>query len=451
MSQLSLHLTASPMIDLATAVPTRTHGLILAGVAIIVAFAGAFGAWSWFAPLAVGAHATGVVKVETDRKRVQHLEGGIIREILVKDGDHVTAGQPLVRLDDTRYRATLNILTANYLNALAMASRLEAEQRQVPAIELPPQLREQAGDPKVAAMLDSQQQLFQARRSSLDGQLAELRERVVQARAEIRALEGTMQAQARQERGFRDEIGTVESLIASGHERRPRLLTLQRSLAGTEAGRSSAGAEIAKARQKIAESEQMIAQLNGAFINDVASQLRQQQGQLFELSDRIAVARDAVQRLEITAPRDGTVLGLRFFASGAVVAPGETVLEIVPADDKLIIEARLPPQQIERIVPGLSARVRLLPYSMRRTPLFDGTVTTVSADTVRETIPGVQSSGLHYTVKIELDSAALARAPEVRLQAGMPADVLIDVGERSLAEYLLEPIMFGIRRALREH
>jgi HlyD family type I secretion membrane fusion protein len=430
-------------------VSISTRKLIGAGFVVTALFFGGLGLWSWYAPLSIGAHAPGVLKVESERQVVQHLEGGIVREILVREGSQVVAGQPLLRLDATRYSATLSIHRDNHLNLTASLARLEAEQAGAKSVTYPQDLLRQADDPKVAAVIAAQNLLFESRRLAVENQIVELGERIVQGRAEVRALEATIQAQARQIAGYREELAAVAALLQNGIERKPRLLALQRSIALTEAQQSASAAEIAKARQKIAEAEQMIAQIRGGHLNSIATELKTVRAQLFEVNDRIIVVEDALSRLVITAPRDGTVLGLRYHSPGSVIPANGQVLEIVPSNDTLIVEGRLDTQQIEHVVAGLPAQVRLLAYSMRRLPPIEGRVTTVSADAVKEDMFG-STSGLFYRVKVALDPRSLAQAGDIRLQAGMPTEILINAGEQTLAEYILEPIVAGVRRAFRE-
>jgi len=438
-------------------IPTDTRNLIRAGVLIIGVFFGGGGLWAALAPINKGAYADGTVTVETERKDVQHLEGGIVKQILAKDGDEVQEGQILVRLDDTKAAAELGILQDQYLTALASAAALAAEQVDSPIITFPPELLDQQDNPKIASIINGQTLLNKARRAHLDDQIQQLHERIRQSQEEIKHLESQTAAEDREKKAYQEQIGDVTFLLQKGYEKKPNLLNLQRSLAMNEATRSATGADIARANQRIAESAQNIAQLKADSLSEVARDLKATQSQIFELRDRIAVAKDTLSRLEIRAPRDGVVIGSHIHAPGAVISPGQTVLSIVPSDDRLIVEAHLETKHIDMVHAGVPAEVRLLAYSQRRTPMIDGKVIDVSADAIQPKADSQSNSAnsgtsqSYYLVKVALDAKEMAALPDVKLEPGMPAQVMIDAGARTAAEYLFDPLLIGFHKAFREH
>jgi len=418
----------------------------LAGFATIVAAFGGFFGWASLAELDSAAIAPGMVIVDSHRKTVQHLEGGILRELLVAEGDRVVAGQPLLVLDRTRVAAELSQLEGRYWGARARLTRLVAERAGRPDLRVPPEVQSAASNPALADMLDTEQRLFRSRRETHDGAVSLLRQRIVHARAEIRALEALSRATAAQLAFVNEELSGVRQLYDRGFERRPRLLELQRSAAELDGQSSDLAVRIAQAEQTIVSAELEIINLENERITGILDDLRETQTELAELDQRIRAARDVVERTVITAPQDGLVTDLQFFTPGGVIGAGTPILDIVPLGDELIVEARVDPRDIDSVHAGLDARVRLIAYSARRVPVVEGTVTVVSADLITEETTGDS----YYTARIRLSEDSLAEVDSIDLYPGMPAEVFITTGERLAIDYILAPITNAIARAGRE-
>lgn len=414
---------------------------------ILVVFIG-FGSWAALAPLNSAAIAQGVVVVDSNRKTIQHLEGGIIEEIMVHEGMQVQAGQPLVRLSETAAKARLDLLQNQYVAAKATQLRLRAERDQQAQFALEPAefTEVKVDDAEKHEIIETQQRLFEARRLAVNGQIDVLRQRIAQLKEEINGLEAQEESTRSQSRLIAEEVATVKTLVEQKNAKKSRLLELQRTAAALEGKRGEYLAMIARARQTITESELEIINVHNNFLNDVAKQLQEVQVQLGDLKERIRASSDIFDRLVIVAPQSGVVTGLKFHTKGGVVAPGDNLMDIVPQDDKQIIEAKISTQDIDVVRPGLPARVRLTAYKVRNVPPVEGTVKVVSADKFTNERTGES----YYLGRIEVDQASLDSMPDVQLYPGMPAEVLIVTGERTLLSYLMSPITNSVNRSFRE-
>lgn len=449
--------TLSP-IDLGTdSVPPtpmpRLRSFAVAGAAIMVIFLGGFGGWSLSAPLQSAAIAPGVVAVETYRKTVQHLEGGIIAQILVKDGDHVAEGQPLVRLDDTRARTMHAALRGQLWDAYARRARLIAERDSLDAIEFPKQLLAEAQtNGAVGQILTGQRAIRSARRMLLDSKIAAIRERIKQANDEIQGLRAQDTAAQKKLALVGDELDGVRQLVGKGLERKSRLLQLEREQEDITGNRGQFSARIAQAQATISESEVNILTLRSDSANETVQQLRDTEEKIHSFEEQLQAAADVLARIEVRAPEAGVVTNLRVHTPGGVVKPGDPLLDLVPQKDKLIVHARVRPEDMDLVRPGLPAEVQLLAYKQRRTPPIDGSVVYISADRLMDDRPqSGQPLGVPYFLAtIAISEAALRRLPEVEMVPGMPAEVMIKTGETSVALYAMAPILDSFHRAFRE-
>jgi HlyD family secretion protein len=423
------------------------RGIAIAGLATVALFIGVFGVWSIFAPLESAAMGPGVIEAESSRKTIQHLEGGIIGEILVKDGDAVHAGQTLIRLDDTKPRTTLLALKGQYWDALAREARLVAERDGKDAIQWPAKLEAQKDDPAVAQVLAGQQRIFTTRRELFDSKRQVIEQRIAQVNEEIAGYRAQEAAAQRRIVLINEEIKGVKELAEKGLERKPRLLQLQRDLAEIEGRRGELAAQIAKAQQTIAESEVQIINQQNDTQNEVANQLRDTQQKIHELAEQMQAASDVLSRIEVKAPQDGVVTDLKVHTRGGVIQAGEPLMDLVPARDKLIVTVQVRPEDINVVREGLTAHVRLIPYKQRRTPQIDGVVTYVSADRLVDK----RTNQPYYATKVRLDADELEKLQgEVELYPGMPAEAMIKTGESTVALYALAPILDSFHRAFRE-
>lgn len=419
---------------------------VFAGFLIVGAFFGGLVVWASLAPLESAAIAQGTVSVDSNRKTIQHLEGGIVSAVLVRDGDVVEAGQTLVRLDVTRPKATLELLRGRRVASLSLEARLASEQAGRDEIAFPKVLLERLDDPKVAEAIEGQNNIFRVRKEALDVQVAIQSQRIAQLSEEIRGLEGQIKAESRQLKLIASELKDVADLVTKGLARRTRLLALQRQSAEIEGSRSQNQARIARTRQAIGETKLRVTDLRTAVVNQAVEQLRDVQSELFDLSERIAAAEDVLNRTSIIAPLAGTIVGLQVHTSGGVIAPGEPLLNIVPSGDRLIVEARINPSDIDVVRPGLEAQVRLTPFSTRSTAPVAGRVTSVSADRLTDQRTGQA----YYLARIEMIEDPAAQLDGGALYPGMPAEVMIVTGARTAMGYILKPITTSLNRAFRE-
>ncbi len=416
----------------------RARSMILLGVTIMFVLFGIVGLWASFMPLAAGAIAPGKVISESNRKDIQHLEGGIIREILVKDGDQVTDGQILVRLDETNAKAKREQVLAQYLTTKATEARLIAERDGKESITFPEDyVAAEATNPKVKEVLDTQRQLFKTRAEALEGAIGVLNQKIAQSSDEISGLKDQIAAANTQIGLLGQEIKTVGDLVASGNATRPRLLSLQRQQADLVGQRGQAQAMVSQAQQKISESKITILNSKNEFQNKVADELKDTQVLLSSLEEQARATSDVARRVEVTAPMAGTVTNLKVHTLGGVVKPGETLLSLVPAGDDLIVEARVNPQDIDVVHEGLIAQVKLTAFKTRYLRPVEGKVITVSADRVDD--PMVNQS--YYVARIKIPPEELqSLGGDIKLTPGMPADVLIVTGSRTMLSYIVRPI-----------
>jgi HlyD family secretion protein len=424
----------------------RCRRLIYAGSALVGVFVIGFGIWAAFAPLESAVIASGTVVSESHRKTLQHLEGGIIKDILVKDGDAVAAGQTLVRLDDTKARTTFLAAQAELWDARAAGARLIAERDGSDQIAFPAELLAQRANPAAAQALAGQQKIFDAWRQLEISKIDAIHERINESRAEIVGLQAEVTADEQRIALLNQEIASVSKLVAQGLERMPRLLELRRELAESQGKRGDTVAEIARAKQTIAEADVDILSLKNDDQEHAASDLRDTERRRHDLDEQTQAAAAVLARTDITAPEAGTVTDLRVHTPGGVIGPGEPILDLVPKSDPLIVEAQVSPIDIDRLREGLSAEIRLLPYGTRRIPPLDATVTYVSADQLVDKM----THKSYFEVKLAVDPAQLKGQSEVKLIPGMPAEAMIKTGKSTVALYALSPFVDDFHRAFRE-
>ena len=443
-------MSAGPVAASASAVRRAgsVKGPLLLATVILVGFFGVFGGWAALVPLSGAAIAPAVVAPSGFRKTIQHLEGGIVSQIRVREGSTVEAGDVLVVLDDVRTRAEYNTARARLAASLAKAARLTAEQQGAETAELPAELLAQAEqDPAVRALIDAERDSLAARRQALTDQLAMRDGKVAQAKADLAAYEGSLASIDRQIELIGEEEATVVDLVQKGLDRKPRLLALQRARADLDGQRNTAVANGARTRELIAATMTEREALLSGRAEEVATGLADARAAANELQAAVQAARDRLQRTVITAPVAGEVVDLKLRTLGGVVTPGEAIMDLVPRDEPLVIEARVSPKDIDVVHAGLSADIHLTAFHTRHMPRITGEVRQVSADRLTDAKTGEP----YYTAEILVDMAKVReKTPEVHLTAGMPAEAMIITGERTAFEYLIEPIKNSFRRSLRE-
>lgn len=442
-------LTIRPMrLPRGSTVPGRpaTRGDVVFGTLLVLVFCVGFGAWSALAPLASATLAQGTLVVEGNRKTLQHLEGGIIREFLVRDGDQVRESDVLLRLDDTQTASTAEALRGTVDGFRALDARLTAERDGEGAIRFPADLLARRADPRVAEILAGQQAIFASRKVALEGQASILLQRVEQLRSEIRSYEAQMKSQDDQLFFVRAEMEDIKGLVDKGLERRPRLLALQRTAAQLVGSRDQQVGMIAKAEQTIGEAQLQLIQLRNARLAEVTAEQRDLQARLVETQERLRAATDVQTRRDVLAPIGGTVTNLRFHTVGGVVRPGEPLMDIVPKDEGLVVEVRVQPQDIHVVSSGMPAEIRLTALKQRIVPALHGKVIYVAADVENDQ----RTLQNFYRAKVRINPDQMAVLGDIVLAPGMPADVMIKSGERTLFRYVSQPMIDSFHRAFRE-
>jgi len=420
---------------------------VVAGWSIIALFFGVLGAWAMSAPLNGAVVAQAVVKVEGNRKSVQHLDGGIVKELRVKEGDRVAAGAMLIVLDETQARAELDVLRQQYLVLRATEGRLRAELARAGELVMPEELSQRIGhDPDLPGIWRGQRQQFESRAAALEGQRKVIKEKIAQLEAQIVGGEAQVKSYRTQLESVRQELESLAPLLKQGLVARPRYLQLERSGAALEGQAADASAAIARARQAIAEQGQQMAQLDNERMTEVAKDLRDTQARLLEVIPRLMNAKAVLGRMEIRAPYAGQVVGLSVFSVGGVINRGDRILDIVPDVERLVIEAQIAVDDISDVRPDMPADVHLTAYKARITPVVRGRLAQVSADRLTDS----KSGSSYYTGLVEVDREELARHPEVKLYPGMPAMVMLPTVERTAFDYLVGPLAQSFNRSFRQ-
>ncbi len=425
----------------------RLRLLAASAFAVVGVFVIGFGLWATYAPLESAAVAAGAIEAESSRKTIQHLEGGIIGRILVKDGDKVAAGQALIRLDNTRTRTTVQMLQMQLWEAQALEARLLAEREGSETITFPAALRSAAlSDPSLAEMMAGQINIFDTRRRLQSSRISVIQQRKAQTRREIAALGFEVEAATKRAAIIKRELATVAPMVIKGLQTRARLLHLEREQAEFDGRIGETLAQISRAEQAVGESEAMILQLKSDQYTEIAQTMRDTQALIFQLLERIQAANDVLTRTVVRAPEAGTITDLRIHTLGGVVVAGEPLMDLVPHQDRLIVLAQVKPEDIDLVRPGLEARVRLLSYKDRRVPPVEGVLTYVSADRFVDK----ETERAYYTAHVRINEASLHELPEVEIMPGMPAEVLIKTGQFTVAQYMLRPFLDSFNRAFRE-
>jgi len=399
--------------------------------------------WTAIAPVSGAVIAAARIKVELERKTVQHREGGIVREIKVRNGQPVRAGDVLVILDDVRSDAELSLLEDQYRAERVLQARVTAESTLAKEFSIDAAL---AAEPGVAGHLARERAQFSARRRSLDEQLDALQLQAGAARAQAQALEAQIESVRESGRLAAEELKLNEKLVTEGFLPRARLLPLQRADADYRSRLGESRGELALARQRAAELKARMADARNRYQQAAAEDIKASSTRLRELQERLRPSKDQVERQLVRSPVDGVVMTLRVSAAGEVLGAGAAILDVVPSNEMLVVEARIRPQDINHVFADAPARVRLAAFDARTTPLLPGRVTFVSPDRVSDAETGES----WFAATVEVDAAALGQHPEIRLKAGMPAELFVTTSDRTLFEYLVNPLTVFTNRAMRE-
>ncbi|MFO8032761.1 MAG: HlyD family type I secretion periplasmic adaptor subunit [Desulfohalobiaceae bacterium] len=429
--------------------PTSPKRVIIVGLVFIGLFFGGLGYWAATSQLEGAVIAPGDVIVERYRQQVQHRDGGIVQEILVREGDLVEKGQVLISLDGEEIRAQRDMYWARMDSLKARQARLKAEINNADSIIWPPELQRRANLPDAAESMASEEMIFESRRAAKESKIDLLQAQILTQRAMIQGRERQLESIKDTIASLEEEIESKEPLLDEGFLEVTQLLELRRSLNSNRSRLEQLKAEIDHSEQRIQELELEIDELQKSYAEEAAAQLGEVRQSIVDLREQLRPAEDAAQRLDIKAPATGTVVNLEVRTEGGVIQGGQPLMEIVPQESKLIVSARVPPDQIDDVRQGQDSNVRLQAFSRRYTKKVQGEVTYVSADKVE---PEQRQQPPHYLAYVELDPKSLKEAIEDpdKLTPGMPAEVYIQTDAKSILDYILSPILNSMDRAFRE-
>jgi HlyD family secretion protein len=436
-------------------VPRSVRLPVCIGVATLIIWGAGFGLWAGYAPLDGAVVTPGTFVATGQNKLVQHLEGGIIREILVKEGELVEKHQVLVRLDETAVKARLARLVQRHNRLLAIQARLQAEMRGDDSMKVPVQLAAST-DPEIAAIIDRQKDELAARKSRMDAEISVIIKEISSIEEGIQGHRAQVAASESQLKSFRAELADKEELLKRALVRRPEVLALQRADARTAGELGQLRSRIADAKERIARAHQQVSQIRSAAVQKSVEELRLSETELDDIREQINAAKAVAARVEVVAPVRGIVVKLHLNTTGGVINPGAVILELLPVNVDLIIESRVLPADIAQVKEGQAAQVRITALNSRMTPMVDANVVYVSADAVGETDPrklAANPAAGHalFVVKVRLDEEDLrAKAHDFRPMPGMPADVFIKTGQRTFFQYLMKPLSDSFAHAFRE-
>lgn len=430
----------------AVALPSiRRHLAVALGLGLVLV--PGIGGWAALTHFSAAVIAPGQLVVESDVKKVQHPTGGVVGEILVREGSRVQAGDVLVRLDGTQIRTNLEIVLSALDELAARRARDEAERDGTAAVTFPDDLVSRArANPAVAHLIESEARLFQSRVAAREGQKAQLTERIAQLRQEIQGLGEQAEAKNREIALIQQELTGVRDLFAKNLVPISRVTGLERDAARLEGERGQLVAATASSRGKIAETELQIFQVDREMRTEVGKDLAEIRGKWSELIEKRVAAQDQLMRIDMRAPQDGIVHQMTVHTVGGLVTPNEPAMLIVPQADQLLVEVRVQPQDIDNVRVGQAAMLRFSAFNLRTTPEVEGEVVRVSADVTQDPKTG-QS---YYTARVRLEPSAKEALGSLRLVPGMPVEAYMQIGDRSVLSYLTKPLTDQIAKAWKE-
>lgn len=433
-------LGSAPVVDLNDARPRRW------GWCLLVLGLGGFLAWATLAPLDAAVTSSGSVVVSGSRKLVQPVSGGKVAAILARDGDQVVVGQVLLRLDSTQSRALLDIARGQWLVAMATQARLSAENQGLPAVDFPPALLELGNDARVAEVMELQTRLLESRRQTRSNEMQSLEATLRGLEYQAQGHEAARLAKENQSRMLREELRNQRTLADEGFFPRNRVSEQERLFAGIQGGLAEDSSSVGRTRQAIAEVRARIATRQQEFRKDIESQLSDIQRETSGLESRMRGLEFDLANTEVRAPVTGTVMGAAVHTVGGVVSAGAPVMELVPKDDLLRVEAQLPVHMVDKVRSGLPVHVLFSALNQASTPHIEGRVVQVSADALADS----RQNTNYFKVVVEVTPQGMTQLQHQEIRAGMPAEVFIKTGERTFMSYLLKPLLDRMNRALIE-
>lgn len=437
-------------------VPRSNRKLVLWGGGVLALLSFGFGAWAAYAPLEGAVVASGSFVATGQNKHVQHLEGGIVEEVMVREGELVRKDQVLLRLNETAARTRLTRLSVRHSRLLAIRARLEAEIDGSPEINFPDALKNASDDQELADVMSRQKVELNARRTKLTAEQDVLKKEILGLRESIRGYEAQVKSAESRLELFKEEMRDKADLLARQLARKTDVFAIQRAEAALVGELGELSGRIADARERIARAEQQIVSLYSAAVQKAVEELRQTETELDDISEQLRAAEDVVARIEVRSPVDGAVVKLNHNTPGGVIAPGAVILELLPMNEDLLIEAHISPREIAHVHSGQDALVRLSALNQRITPMLPGQVIYLSPDTISENDGGAgkaatSRSGPSFVVRVKLDSASsAAMLPGFKPTPGMPADLFIRTEERTFFDYIMRPVFDSFARAFRE-
>ena len=435
----------------APAASTDWRKLVHAGFAVILTTFIGLGGWSAFAKLDSAVVAEGAVAVETSRKTIQHLEGGIVSEILTRDGNLVHEGDVLLRLDPTRSEATDKTYREELAIALAIEARLAAQRDMLDKVQFPDEVLLQKSDPLVAAAMRDNESQFQNRRDSLLRAIDVLEKQIAQADREVEQATVDQKTAREQLESIDIELPNLRGLLARGLVAVPRVTTLERQQMQTRGQLESAKINVVKGRDKIGELRARIDQARQDYRQDAANAIPDVRKTISDARQQSVIARDARERVEIKAPVTGTVQQMRIFTVGGVIRPGDPILDLVPLSDTLVVRAKVMPVDIDRIVPGMKVEIRIPQFMKFEIKPISGVVRSVSQDSMVDPTPSPSGQSLPYfAVEVMVDGSSISEAVRDRISAGMVVDTIIRTQERTVLSYLTAPLRNRLAKSMRE-
>lgn len=419
---------------------------IYAGYFVIFLAFGVFGTWAMTAPLASGVVASGTVSVETNRKTIQHLEGGIVSEILAKDGDIVRPGDVVLKLDPTQALGNYTYLNNRVLLLKATEARLQAESTDARQISFPDELRN-SNERAVKQAVALQQTIFDDRTHTRDGQVKILNDRIDQTTQAIDGMMQQMQAVDKKIESLSEEVNRMMPGKVSGVISANQLSQLIRAQLDMEGDKGQVVSQLAQLRQTVSETKLQIVSVNQQFVERAGGELRDNSDQLNEYSEKARVAKDVLDRMVIRAPVRGMLQNLRFHTIGGVIQPAQPVMDIIPLDDNLVVLTKISPIDVENVRVGMRAEVRFSSFSTRTTPAVFGKITVLNQDVTEPTQANQQP---YYEARVEVDDTTIPSDLRKQLLPGMPADVIVATGERTFAQYVIKPLAETFYKSMRE-
>ena len=420
------------------------------GILVLLATIFGFGAWAGTAPIAGAVVAPGTFVATGQNKIVQHLEGGIIKDILVGEGDVVEAGQTLIRLDSTAPNASLRRLVLHLNRQLGTRARLRAEAEERPEITFPAELLEHSNDPDIKSIIENERTTFKARRDQLISEIAILKQGIAAFEERIAGGKAQLKAVNAQLTYIDEELKGKAALYAKGLMQKPQLLAVQRAQARLTGEVGRLLGDIGDNKERIARAKRQVAHVKFQRVEKAVDELHETESEIRDVRERLRAAQDVLKRIEINAPVRGVIVKMKYHTPGGVIEAGKDILEMLPVGEELVIQARVRPQDIDNVKTGQEAIVRLTALSQRVTPMVPGKVVYVSADTLPEDINGNRLDEDIYVARIRLDAEKAGEVTNFHATPGMPAEIYIKTGERTFFEYLLQPVVDSMTRAFRE-